>query len=154
MYLPTATPPVKKIRRRPRFNVRAAVRDWLLHDDAVKAFGERQAEARRLLMGLLEETGTTDEKGSQWIRFPDDPVEGRINSIKRERRVTRILDIERTEAYLKKRRLYDQCTETVVVLNEERILGLNFEGKISDEDLASLYDTNESWAFVPSRVKL
>lgn len=148
-------PAEKKLRRRPALpDVRQAVRDWLLQDDAVKAFSERLSETRKLLLTILEEKGNTDDKGSQWIRFPEDPVEGRVNAIKRERRVGRRLNEERTEEYLTKRKLYHQCTETVVVLSEEKILDLNFKGKISDEDLDALYDVNETWAFVPQRVKL
>ena len=148
-------PAEKKLRRRPALpDVRQTVRDWLLQDDAVKAFGERAAETRKLLLTILEEKGSTDDKGSQWIRFPEDPVEGRVNAIKRERRVGRRMSEERAEEYLRKRKLYDSCTETVVVLSEEKVLALNFAGKISDADLDALYDVNETWAFVPQRVKL
>jgi hypothetical protein len=140
-------------RRRPKIDVRRAVREWLVQDDAVKAFSERLVEAKGLLMKILESEGRNDERGSQWIRFPDDPVEGRITAIKRERRVTPKLDEERAEEYLKRRKLYSQCTETITVLDEAKILDLNFKGVISDADLETLYDPKETWAFVPQRVK-
>ena len=34
-----------------------------------------------------------------------------------------------------------------MVLNEDAVLAANYEGKISDEQLASLYDEHEQYAF-------
>ena len=50
-------------------------------------------------------------------------------------------------AYLAKRKLLDSCTTTIQVINEDAILAANFDGTISDDDLAKLYDESETFAF-------
>ena len=159
--MPTkAATPVKKAASRKRvikrttIDVRVAVRQWLLASDAVERFSKDVSTHRGMILQVLEETGTTDDRGSQWLRFPDDPVEGRVKGVKRERRVNRSLNVEAAEEYLRKRRLYEDCTETIVVLSEEKILDKNFKGEISDADLDALYDVRETWALIADRIKL
>jgi hypothetical protein len=147
-------PKRKRVVRRTTVDVRTAVRSWLLATDAVERFSKDVSTHRSMILQALEEQGTTDDKGSQWLRFPDDPVEGRIKGVKRERRVSRSLDSEAAEAYLRERKIYDDCTETIVVLSEEKILDKNFKGEITDADLDKLYVVKETWALVPDRVKL
>jgi hypothetical protein len=150
--MPTKT--LKRSTRRVKLDPRIAAKHWLHADDAVKQFGKDKEDRRQELLAILEESGTRDEAGHYWINWPDDPVEGRIKGIKAERRVSRTLDIEAAEEYLTARKLYNQCTQTIVALDEDKILGLNFTGKISDADLESLYVVSETYAFVPQRVKL
>jgi len=146
----------RTVRRTTKVDVRAAVRAWLLASDAVERFQDDVTTHRKVIMDELAESGQTDQKGNQWIYFTDDPVEGRVKGIKRERRVSRRLDEETAEEYLREKGLYEQCTETIVVLSEEKLLALAFGqgAPITDEDLESLYVVNETWAFCPQRIKL
>lgn len=147
-------PAKKRVIKRTTIDVRVAVRQWLLATDAVERFSKDVSTHRGMILQVLEETGTVDDKGSQWLRFPDDPIEGRVKGVKRERRVTRSLDSEAAEEYLRERSIYDDCTETIVVLSEEKILDKNFKGEISDADLDKLYTVKETWALIADRVKL
>lgn len=104
---------------------------------------------------ILPAQGDSDDQGHVWIEF-DEPVEdpsgkASVLGIKREKRVSRRLNPARAEEFLKRRKLWDDCTETVLVINEDAILAKAFEKKISDADLEGLYDVNESYAFVPKR---
>jgi hypothetical protein len=148
----------KTLRRRTRakIDIRAAVRSWLLKDDGVKALSIQKEAERLLILEFLQENGEQDQAGHFWINWPDDPVEGRVKGIKAEKRVTKTLDPERTEEYLKGRKLYSKCTETITILSEEKILGLAFgpNAVISEADLEKLYDVSETYAFVPQRVRL
>jgi hypothetical protein len=151
----TATKTMRRPRRRGvKIDIRAAVRSWLLKDDAVKKLSTDKEVDRKAILAFLQEFGAEDENGHYWINWPDDPVEGRVKGIKAEKHVTRSLNSERTEEYLKGRKLYSQCTETIVTLSEEKVLGLNFKGTITDADLEDLYDVYENYHFVPQRVKL
>jgi hypothetical protein len=125
-----------------------------MRDDNIKALSIQKEEARQVILEYLVANGTKDDKGSFWVNWPEDPVGGRIKGIKAERRLLKVLDPEVAEAYLRKRKLYTQCTETIVTLSEEKILALNFQGTIPDADLDALYETTENYAFVPQRVKL
>ena len=153
--MPANTKTIKRSTpRRVRLDPRVAVKHWIHADDAVKQFSKDKEDRRQELLTILEETGTEDEAGHRWINWPDDPVEGRIKGIKAERRVSRTLDLEAAEEYLRGRKLYNKCTQTVVSLDEDKILGLNFDGTISDADLEKIYVVSETYAFVPQRVKL
>ena len=150
----------RTIRRTTTIDIRVAVRAWLLADDAVTNFSKQKDTHRLMIMEHLEKEGEADDSGSQWLRFHDDPIEGRVKAIKRERRVGRHLDQEAAEEYLRDKGLWTQCTETITVLDETKLLALNWpdpvtgEPEISDEDMESLYDVTETWAFVPQRVRL
>jgi hypothetical protein len=151
-----ATTPTKKIRRR-KPDVRRAVQDWLHNDDAAKQFGTAVAAAKKRLMDILEEYGTEDQQGHRWLHFPDDPIDGRIKSIKRERRVFRSMKpSDEVEKFLRDKGLWDQCTETVVVINEDKILELNWgdDPVITNEEMRKyLYDFPEQFAFIAGRIK-
>jgi|SRR5215831_8072461 len=162
---PVVKPTVKRaakrtIRRTQTIDIRVAVRAWLLADDAVANFSAQKDTHRLMILEHLEKEGEPDESGSQWLRFHDDPIEGRVKAIKRERRVRRQLDPEAAEEYLREKGLWEQCIETIVQLDETKLLALNWpdpttgEPVISDEDMEALYDVAETWAFVPQRVKL
>jgi len=134
------------------------VRDWLLNDDALQKFQKATGDAKKRLMDTLAEVGTVDEKGSQWIHFPDDPVEGRIKSIKRQRSVIRSLrDPQDIEKFLRKKGLWDQCTRTEVVIDEDAILGAAFgpNAAITEAELRKyVYEYHDQWSFIPGRIKL
>ena len=105
----------------------------------------------------LEREGTLEGDGHRVIELdePEEyfavkngkPIPKTVTGIKRQRRVSQPLNEERTMAMLKEKGLLDQCTEVVVVLNEDAILAANYSEEISDEELAACYDENESFAF-------
>lgn len=146
----------KIIRRRGiALNVRQLVRQWLLADDAQKEFSGQATKMKDQLKDILAEDGEADENGHRWIDFSDDPVEGRIEAIKRERRVSRTLDLAKAERFLKDKGWWETCTETVtqVVINEDAILARSFQGDMTEEELEALYIVTETFAFVPKRAK-
>ena len=155
--------PVKKLTRRakpPVVNIRRAVTDFLNFDSMARKFGGQANEVKLLLRdSVLPAQGEKDEKGNYWIRFEDDPIEdpdgGEVTAIQAQRRAPKLLNIERAEEFLRKRKLLEQCTETVTVsnINESAILALAFEKVISEEELQSLYDIKETFAFIPQRRK-
>jgi hypothetical protein len=153
---PAKRTPKRTVRRTTQVDTRAAVRAWLLATDAVELFQADATTHRKVILDELEANGEPDSKGNQWMYFTDDPVEGRIKAIKREKRTQRRLDPEAAEKYLRDKGLWEECVETIEVLSEEKLLALNFgaEAKISDEDMEALYAVNTTYAFCPQRVKL
>jgi hypothetical protein len=131
----------------------AQVADYLLNRSTRERSGYQEDTYKRRFMALLEEQGVLQEGGHR-ILMLNEPVvfhsykagkmkESEVTGIRRvERSGQTNLNEERTMAYLAKRKLLDACTTTVTVLNEDAILALNFDEKISDEDLAKLYDTS------------
>lgn len=99
------------------------------------------------LMAYVAENGEPDEKGSLWVELPS-PVDG-VGSLKRERRESQFLNEEIAEQELRKLGLLEECQQTVVVLDVDKIYGLGYEGKIPKNVMAKIIETRESWAFKP-----
>ncbi len=157
-------PPTKKLTKRepaqPKVNIRRAVTDFLRFDDMARKFGTQANEVKVLLRDkVLPTQGEQDESGHYWIRFDDEPIEdpdgGEVVAIEAQRRAPKKLNAERAEALLRRKKMWDQCTETVteVVINEDAILAAAFEKKLTEEELESLYDIKVTYAFLPQRTK-
>jgi hypothetical protein len=102
-------------------------------------------------MDILEKVGLPVDGGHRVLDLPENVPLGKkiMVGIKRQRRAGQSLAEDRTEKYLKEKKLWDQCTTTITVINEEAILALNFTGQISDKELKALYDEKETFAFYP-----
>jgi len=155
------TEATKKLTRRPKLNIRRSVIDFLNFDNMASKFAAQANEVKVLLRDtVLPETGLTDEDGNSWIMFEDDPIpdpsgKGEVTGIKRQRRVSKTLNTDKAEAFLRRKKLWDECTETVtqVVINEDAILARAFDKTITEEELQSLYEVKENFAFLPQRRK-
>lgn len=98
------------------------------------------------LLAVLSEAGEEDDKGNRFY-YLGGTIED-IQGVKRERRVSRTLDEDKTLEVIKKYGLENECLETITVINEDAILAANFDGKISDEEMASLYTEKETFALI------
>ena len=109
------------------------------------------------LMAYIETTGELEEGGHRRVDL-DEPLPfvtykgGKpkpqfVIGLRRQARLSTSLNEDRTMALLKELDLVDACTEVVVVLNEDAVLAANYEGKITDDQLAALYDENKQFAF-------
>ena len=135
----------------------ALVADYLLNRSTRERSAFHEDQYKRRFMALLEETGTLQEGGHRVLRLNEPVVfhaykggkakETEVTGIRRVRRASTSLNEERTMAFLAKKKLLDSCTATIQVINEDAILAANFEGTISDDDLAKLYDESETFAF-------
>jgi hypothetical protein len=97
------------------------------------------------VMGLLAEAGEVDEKGSRYFYAP---LEEGVSGIKRERRVSQVLDEDAAMILVEKYQLQSKCLETITVLNEDGLLAANFDGTIPDEEMKGLYTDKETFALV------
>lgn len=110
-----------------------------------------EGDYKKQLMAILVEEGEDQEGGHKFMPLPESVPLGKKNmtGIKRMRRAGQSLNEDRTEEYLRAQGLYEACTTQVTVINEDAILALNFQGKVTDKDLKALYDEKESFAFYP-----
>ena len=133
------------------------LRDYLGNRSLRERSSYHEDTLKKELMGHLEREGVLEGEGHRVIELdaPEEffavkagkPEPKMVTGIKRQRRVSQSLNEERTMALLKEKGLLDKCTEVVVVLNEDAILAANYDEEISDEELAELYDENETFAF-------
>lgn len=121
------------------------VEEYLKERDAAATMQKRVDEKKANIVEVLIADGYTDDKGS---RFVDVGIPG-CSAVKHERRVRTVLDEEKALAWIKKHKpaLYDSCTKTITVLDEEALLAAAYEGKIAEKTLKSFYEQSESFAF-------
>ena len=112
---------------------------------------------KKQLMEVLENEGELEEGGHRHLDLTE-PLEfteykgGKpklklVTGIDRKKRTTQSLNEERTMAVLKEHDLLDRCTEIVVVIDEDAVMGANYEGLIPDDVMEKLYDETENYAF-------
>lgn len=128
-----------------------------LAEEDVRRYAEEYLKARRLaeeaqkradamkstLVQHIVENGYTDDKGSQYI---DVGIPG-CAKLKRERRLSQRFNEEKAAAWLERKGVYDEYTETIVVLSEDKILAAGWEKKIPERVIKGFYDDNEVMAF-------
>lgn len=147
----------KVARRKPQpgraiGGIREWVSQFLSLKQEITTLSARQNDLKKRCMSEVEKTGYTDEKGNQYLEFPEPVESGGVSctGIKRERRVSTVLDEESAEAFLKRKRLLEKCQTTITVLDEDKILQLLYEGKISQADLDThVFKQKVNWAFIP-----
>jgi hypothetical protein len=90
--------------------------------------------------------GDEDDKGHKWLRAGS-------FQIKRERRVSVNLDTSGAEAWAKDNNIWDDVSEVVRVLDEDKLLGKVWENPELKPALDNLYVKKETWAFKLSESK-
>jgi hypothetical protein len=114
-----------------------------------ETFAKREDELKKLLSSVVETQGYTDDKGSEYIDFGD-TVEG-YAGLKRERRVTQNLDEDKAMVILRKRKLFEACTRTITVVDEDAVRVALFDGKLTQDDIDAMFVSRISYAFIPRK---
>lgn len=105
-----------------------------------------QSKIKKDLTEALDELGEEDDKGH--IVLPvDDEVSG-VNNVIRQRRVSKVLDIEVAEELLKERGLHERCITMVPVLNEDEIMAAYYDNLLTEEDIDKMFPSKVTWALV------
>lgn len=146
----------RSVQRRTVIDLGAAVKDYLINRSMRERSEYYEGALKKQLMEELVARGV-QEGPTQKLKLdePQDftsykngkPVIKSILGVERRERKTNTLDQERAMALIKKKGLSDECTETIVVLNEDALLAANFRGDITDKELAALYSESTSYAF-------
>ena len=148
----------RRVRRSsPSTDLDIEVSEYLLNRSMRErsTFHENKWKAR--FMDLLAEVGATQEGGHRVLMLNEPLVfasysggklkERNVTGIRRVRRESTVLNPDRVMKLLDAKDMVAECTTTEVVLNEDAILAANFEGRITDEEMDSLWDRTENHAF-------
>ena len=106
----------------------------------------------------LAEVGAAQEGGHRVLMLNEPLVfssygatgkmkEKEVTGIRRVRRESTTLNADRVMKLLEIKDMVAECTTTEVVLNEDAVLAANFEGRITDAEMDSLWDKSENYAF-------
>jgi hypothetical protein len=138
------------------FDVASVLRQHLTLRVQREALEEREEELKKQLKAHVEAAGYEDDKGHGWLDL-DEPVTvegyGTVPKLKRERRVAQSVDEDTAERILKAKGIYDDCTATVVVLDEAEIRKAHFKGLLSDADIDAIFPSKITYAFLPQKAK-
>lgn len=124
----------------------ADVGQYRLLKQQSKVTAARVLRLRDRISGYVETHGVQDDKEHVWVTL-DEAIDG-VTSIQRQKRSTRSLDEERAERLLRKKGLWEQCTKTVTMIDEDELMACVFRGELEESDLDVLFSTKESWALV------
>lgn len=94
---------------------------------------------KKELSDAVEQFGTADFSGHVWLDL--DGVK-----VKRERRVSRSLDIEAAQEWAVNNGHWDEVKEVIEVLSEDKLLGLAWGNKDLEETIQGFYKEKEIWA--------
>jgi hypothetical protein len=150
--------------KRKTNEVQVVAKSFVDTDDTAKLFAGQAGKLKARLMLLVQQLGDLDENGHQTLELPEHIVsrttsgkgesrEEIVIGFKREKHKSRFIDPEKAEAWLKKNKLWKECTEEVVVheIQEDKLWKLVFDGRFSEDEINALYGENVSFALV--RVK-
>jgi hypothetical protein len=122
------------------------IKQYLQFRKGREGLQKNEDHVKKSLMESLTYEVEADEKGNSFIYLPE-PMDG-VEAVKRERRVSQILDEDAALELIKKYGLEEDCLETITVLNEDGLLAANFAGVIADDEIAALYSEKETYAFI------
>lgn len=113
--------------------------DYMSAKSTVAQMEKRVKTLRQRLVDALLDGGTPDETGSKWLHIPKFKV-------KYERREGKTFNEDSAEEVLIEAGLLEECQATITVLDQEKVLSLYYEGRLSDDQLDEMYTTRETWA--------
>lgn len=122
------------------------IKQYLQFRKGREGLQKNEDSIKKSLMDLLAEEGSPDDKGNRFFDLSE-PIDG-IKGVKRERRVSQVMNDEYALEIIKKYGLEDTCLETITVINEDGLLAANFAGLIPDSEVSALYTEKESFAFI------
>lgn len=145
----------RTIRRRKQVDVGPLMNHYLGQRMLRERTEGEEGTDKKELLAVLAEAGEPTDEGHRRLVL-DEPLpyvdpkgnERVVTSILRQRRVSQQMDELATMALLEKKKLLEKCTRTITVLDEEAVLAANYEGTITDKELAALYSESESFAFL------
>lgn len=151
----------KRLVRKPRIDmdeVMILVREWANTSAMIDKLSKRKDndkpdEPPGLKQQLIEAVvrGGYEHDGHLWLDLPE-PVDG-IVQLKWERRQPRpVLNEERALAFLARKKLLDEVAPEVTVreLDEDKLVAVAFDKRITEVELNRLYDVPDpTYAFRP-----
>lgn len=116
-----------------------------------------EGRLKRDLLALIDTTGEEVEPHKKVLEL-DEPIPYRayksgkgtnksIIGIERRERVSSRMDEDKVLALLEKKKLIEECTTIVRVVDEDAVLAANYAGKITDKEYAALLTTTVTPAF-------
>lgn len=111
-----------------------------------EAAAKRADELKKQLSAAVDSAGVPDHKGNLWLNAGS-------YELKRERRVSSSLDEHGIEAWAKENALWQDISQTVERVVEDKVLTLAFERPDLAPSISPFFVEKEVWAFKISPTK-
>ena len=108
-------------------------------------WSDKEDKLKAQLASIVDARGEPDDKGSLWYELPEE-VDG-VTKLYKQKRVTQALNETVAEVHLKKLDLWDQCTQEVVVIDEDAVLALGFKKEIPADVMQEIFEERVNYAF-------
>jgi hypothetical protein len=143
--MPNIIPPDKP----PVSSVLSKVQQFIAIKRQVDDLTKEQSQLKTFLSDLVDQEGEPDDKGHLWYPLEQE-VDG-YRSLQRQRKVSQSLDSNEASRILKEKGLADRCYSMQPVLNEDEVMSCLYEGKLTEEDIDTMFPKKITWAFIPSK---
>jgi hypothetical protein len=146
----------RTVARQRLLDLQATMKDYLLHRSMRERSDHYESALKKQMMAELELRGAPGEnkltldldEPLMFTSYKDGkPKEKKVVGCERRERTSTSLNEEKAMALSKKKKHEEECTEVVTVVSEDAILAANYQGKITDKELAALYEENTTYAF-------
>ena len=108
--------------------------------ETIDILEKRLGEMKKQLTEAVSVFGYTDDKGHQWLKVG-------AYELKRERRVSRSLDVTAVEQWARSNGYWDTIKKVIEVVDEDNLVKFAWENKDHEETVTSFYVEKETWAF-------
>lgn len=129
-------------------SIKKHARQFIFLKDEIGVLTTRQTELKSRMMAQLDEV-EPDMNGHRILEFTDDTL-GELKLTK-QRRVSKVLDMELADEILTKKGIRGACIKTVEVLDEAAIMSAFYEGHLTEEEIDAMFPAKESYAFLVNR---
>jgi hypothetical protein len=127
-------------------NIRREVQQYVTLKEEGDAIAERVTTIKQRLTAYIEDLGEPNEKGS--IVLPVEDERTNTRAIVKQRRVSKQFDEDTANDLLKDKGLFETCTTTITVLDQDAVMGAYYEGKLTDADIEKMFPEKVTWALV------
>ena len=128
------------------FEAALDIKQYVSLKDEVSSIESRLTVLKKRIFGHIEALGEVNEKGSIVLAIPSHDSE--TKSVMKQRRVSKMFDEDSANSLLQERGLFDSCTKTITVLDQDAVMAAYYEGKLTDEDIETMFPEKVSWALV------
>jgi hypothetical protein len=120
--------------------VRDRVEIWFGIKQQTAMLQKKLDQGKAQLKEIVQRYGQKDpESGSLFLDLGGLVSDQKIGTLKNQRRVTRSINTESAERILKRRRLWNQMTKQVTVIDQEAVAAAYFDNKITAEEFDQIF---------------
>ena len=125
-------------------NFETQVAEYIRLKASMKLMETRTKELNKLISEKIDQTGYEDSEGN-WIIDLENDIDG-ISRLEKQRRASRKLDESVAETVIIAAGIEDEVYEMVKTLSEEKLMAAYYDGKITEQQLDSMFPVQVSWA--------